>query len=211
MFASRWLSLWYLLTLFLRFYYFQHLSRPTTQSWPCHRYLHVTAFFLGGYCYRMKPKHWFYNGIAFYPHLLHVLQHVEEDVKYRKARETGEGSEDGENSKNRNDGEPNEQFEEHGQKETAVPKSSVEPTTTSSPSQQSSTILPSPKPTSAPEPLPPFMTIPILSGLFVTSILLGILGFAISAMMDIKPGLRFDDPKGKTLTFSVSEWMILSQ
>ena len=130
-------------------------------------------------------------------------------MKSRKARETAEGLVK-EDSKNTND-DDSERLEELDQNVTPVLKSSAEPATEpAEPGDEpapspSSTIPPSPKPTSAPEPLPPFMTIPILSGLFVTSILLGILGFAISAMMDIKPTLRFDDPKGKTLTFAVSE------
>lgn len=45
-----------------------------------------------------------------------------------------------------------------------------------------------------------FTTVPIWSGLFVTLILLLILTFGITMMLDIRTMDRFDDPKGKTIT-----------
>ncbi|KAJ8951416.1 hypothetical protein NQ318_006845 [Aromia moschata] len=45
-----------------------------------------------------------------------------------------------------------------------------------------------------------FTTVPIWSGLFVTSILLLIMTFGITMMMDIRTMDRFDDAKGKTIT-----------
>ncbi|ENN77527.1 hypothetical protein YQE_05975, partial [Dendroctonus ponderosae] len=50
-----------------------------------------------------------------------------------------------------------------------------------------------------------FTTIPIWSGLFVTFILLLIMTFGITMMMDIKTMDRFDDAKGKTITINTSE------
>lgn len=50
-----------------------------------------------------------------------------------------------------------------------------------------------------------FTTIPIWSGLFVTFILLLIMTFGLTMMMDIKTMDRFDDPKGKTITINTSE------
>lgn len=50
-----------------------------------------------------------------------------------------------------------------------------------------------------------FTTIPIWSGLFVTFILLLIMTFGLTMMMDIKTMDRFDDAKGKTITINTSE------
>ncbi|XP_050313600.1 V-type proton ATPase subunit S1 [Anthonomus grandis grandis] len=50
-----------------------------------------------------------------------------------------------------------------------------------------------------------FTTIPIWSGLFVTFILLLIMSFGLTMMMDIKTMDRFDDAKGKTITINASE------
>ncbi|KAJ3639786.1 hypothetical protein Zmor_003123 [Zophobas morio] len=50
-----------------------------------------------------------------------------------------------------------------------------------------------------------FTSIPIWSGLFVTAILLFIITFGLTMMMDIKTMDRFDDPKGKTITVTASE------
>lgn len=50
-----------------------------------------------------------------------------------------------------------------------------------------------------------FMSIPILSGLFVTLIMALIMIWGISIIMDIRTMDRFDDPKGKTITISVAE------
>ncbi|KAL5286110.1 ATP6AP1 family protein [Megaselia abdita] len=51
----------------------------------------------------------------------------------------------------------------------------------------------------------PFVSIPILAGLFVCAILLAILGVGICWLMDINTMDRFDDPKGKTITINASE------
>lgn len=50
-----------------------------------------------------------------------------------------------------------------------------------------------------------FMTVPILSGLFVTTILLGLLFLAIMAIMDIKTPNKFETSRSKQLTFTVQE------
>ncbi|XP_044256758.1 V-type proton ATPase subunit S1 [Tribolium madens] len=50
-----------------------------------------------------------------------------------------------------------------------------------------------------------FTSVPIWSGLFVTIILLLIVTFGLTMMMDIKTMDRFDDPKGKTITITASE------
>lgn len=50
-----------------------------------------------------------------------------------------------------------------------------------------------------------FTTAPIWSGLFVTFILVLIMTFGLTMMMEIKTMDRFDDPKGKTITVNVSE------
>ncbi|KAL1493288.1 hypothetical protein ABEB36_011371 [Hypothenemus hampei] len=50
-----------------------------------------------------------------------------------------------------------------------------------------------------------FTTIPIWSGLFVTFILLLIMTFGLTMMMDIKTMDRFDDAKGKTITINTSD------
>jgi V-type H+-transporting ATPase S1 subunit len=50
-----------------------------------------------------------------------------------------------------------------------------------------------------------FTSVPIWSGLFVTFILLLIITFGLTMMMDIKTMDRFDDPKGKTITISATE------
>lgn len=47
-----------------------------------------------------------------------------------------------------------------------------------------------------------FTSIPIWSGLFITAILLMILTFGITMMMDIRTMDKFDDPKGKTITIN---------
>lgn len=126
---------------------------------------------------------------------------MEENLKSRKIREAQENSEKIEAEKVEREN------EEAAEGEAAEAKTTTESASTSSPLRSSaSSALPSPMPTSGPQgEWPPFMTIPILSGLMVTSILLGILGFAISAMMEIKPMLRFDDPKGKSLQFAVQD------
>lgn len=130
---------------------------------------------------------------------LHSSWHVEENTKSRKIREAQENSEKAEAEKVERENE--EAVEGEPAEGTTEPASSPpSPRSSASPSPSS------PTPTSGPEEeWPRFFTIPILSGLMVTSILLGILGFAISAMMEIKPMLRFDDPKGKSLQFSVQE------
>lgn len=132
---------------------------------------------------------------------LHSSWHVEENIKSRQTREAQENSEkaEGENVEREN--------EEASEGEGADAKVPTEPSSSAAPLLSSTSSAPSPPtPTPGPlEPWPQFMTIPILSGLMVTSILLGILGFAISAMMEIKPMLRFDDPKGKSLQFAVQD------
>ncbi|XP_060516168.1 V-type proton ATPase subunit S1 [Cylas formicarius] len=50
-----------------------------------------------------------------------------------------------------------------------------------------------------------FTSIPIWSGLFVTFILMLIMTFGLTMMMDIKTMDRFDDAKGKTITISAAE------
>ncbi|XP_065202045.1 uncharacterized protein LOC135832612 [Planococcus citri] len=50
-----------------------------------------------------------------------------------------------------------------------------------------------------------FFTIPILSGLFVTSLLVTIVLLGLSMIFDIKTMDLFDDPKGKTVTINASE------
>lgn len=50
-----------------------------------------------------------------------------------------------------------------------------------------------------------FFTAPILAGLFVTAIMLFIVTWGITMIMDIKTMDRFDDPKGKTITINVAE------
>jgi V-type H+-transporting ATPase S1 subunit len=50
-----------------------------------------------------------------------------------------------------------------------------------------------------------FFTPPIWSGLFVTSILALIMIWGLVMIMDIRTMDQFDDPKGKTVTISVSE------
>lgn len=50
-----------------------------------------------------------------------------------------------------------------------------------------------------------FFTIPILSGLFVTSLLVTIVLLGLSMIFDIKTMDQFDDPKGKTVTINASE------
>jgi V-type H+-transporting ATPase S1 subunit len=50
-----------------------------------------------------------------------------------------------------------------------------------------------------------FFTPPIWSGLFVTSILALIMIWGLVMIMDIRTMDQFDDPKGKTITISVSE------
>jgi V-type H+-transporting ATPase S1 subunit len=50
-----------------------------------------------------------------------------------------------------------------------------------------------------------FFTPPIWSGLFVTSILAFIMMWGLVMIMDIRTMDQFDDPKGKTITISVSE------
>jgi len=44
-----------------------------------------------------------------------------------------------------------------------------------------------------------FMTIPIFSGLMVTTLMLIILAIGVNAISEIKSNSRFDDPKGKAL------------
>ncbi|KAJ1530580.1 hypothetical protein ONE63_005463 [Megalurothrips usitatus] len=127
---------------------------------------------------------------------VHSSWHVEEDVKSRKAREAKEEEENDERKKVEA---PEEQEDSADRREVGTEPSS------SSSARTTMSAPPSPAPTAPVPSGPPFMTIPILSGLMVTSILLGILGFAISAMMEIKPTLRFDDPKGKSLTFAVQD------
>ncbi|XP_023706047.2 V-type proton ATPase subunit S1 [Cryptotermes secundus] len=50
-----------------------------------------------------------------------------------------------------------------------------------------------------------FFTPPIWSGLFVTSILAFIMMWGLAMIMDIRTMDQYDDPKGKTITISVSE------
>ncbi|XP_044748839.1 V-type proton ATPase subunit S1 [Coccinella septempunctata] len=50
-----------------------------------------------------------------------------------------------------------------------------------------------------------FTSIPIWTGIFVTVIMLLILTFGITFMMDIKTMDKFDDAKGKTITINASE------
>lgn len=50
-----------------------------------------------------------------------------------------------------------------------------------------------------------FTTAPIWSGLFITFLLLTIVAFGITYIMDIRSMDRFDDPKGKTITVAASE------
>lgn len=50
-----------------------------------------------------------------------------------------------------------------------------------------------------------FTSVPIWSGIFVTFILLFIMTFGLTMMMDIKTMDRFDDAKGKTITINASE------
>lgn len=50
-----------------------------------------------------------------------------------------------------------------------------------------------------------FFTIPIWSGLFVTSLLVTIVLIGLSLIYDIKTMDQFDDPKGKPLTINAAE------
>ncbi|VVC31308.1 ATPase, V1 complex, subunit S1 [Cinara cedri] len=50
-----------------------------------------------------------------------------------------------------------------------------------------------------------FFTPPILAGLFVSALMLFIVTWGITMIMDIKIMDRFDDPKGKTITINVAE------
>lgn len=50
-----------------------------------------------------------------------------------------------------------------------------------------------------------FFTAPILAGLFVTALMLFIVTWGITMIMDIKTMDRFDDPKGKTISINVVE------
>ncbi|OAD53277.1 V-type proton ATPase subunit S1 [Eufriesea mexicana] len=50
-----------------------------------------------------------------------------------------------------------------------------------------------------------FTTIPIWTGIFVTSILALIIIWALTMIIDIRTMDRFDDPKGKTITISAQE------
>lgn len=50
-----------------------------------------------------------------------------------------------------------------------------------------------------------FFTPPILAGLFVTFLMLFIVTWGITMIMDIKTMDRFDDPKGKTISINVAE------
>lgn len=50
-----------------------------------------------------------------------------------------------------------------------------------------------------------FFTPPILAGLFVTALMLFIVTWGITMIMDIKTMDRFDDPKGKTISINVAE------
>ena len=50
-----------------------------------------------------------------------------------------------------------------------------------------------------------FMSAPILSGLFIASILLFVLTIAITAILDIKTPTRFENRHSKPLTFNVQE------
>ncbi|KAE8750460.1 hypothetical protein FOCC_FOCC002754 [Frankliniella occidentalis] len=140
---------------------------------------------------------------------LHSSWHVEENTKSRKIREAEENAakeSEGDSPKPKEAEETAEERSEAGEPKEKESSTKNTESVTSPSSAQSSSPLPSANPTSGPqEEWPPFMTIPILSGLMVTSLLLGILGFAISAMMEIKPMMRFDDPKGKSLTFTVQE------
>lgn len=50
-----------------------------------------------------------------------------------------------------------------------------------------------------------FVTVPILSGLFVSSILIGLLFLGILALMDIKTPNKFETSRSKQLTFTVQD------
>lgn len=50
-----------------------------------------------------------------------------------------------------------------------------------------------------------FFTVPILSGLFVSSLLMAIILFGLSMIFDIKTMDQFDDPKGKSITINASD------
>lgn len=50
-----------------------------------------------------------------------------------------------------------------------------------------------------------FTSVPIWSALFVTAILLFIMTFGLTMMMDIKTMDRFDDAKGKTITINATD------
>jgi V-type H+-transporting ATPase S1 subunit len=50
-----------------------------------------------------------------------------------------------------------------------------------------------------------FMSIPIWTGIFVTSILAIIMIWGLTMIMDIRTMDRFDDPKGKTITISAQD------
>jgi len=50
-----------------------------------------------------------------------------------------------------------------------------------------------------------FFTPPILAGLFVTALMLFIVAWGTTMIMDIKTMDRFDDPKGKTISINVVE------
>lgn len=50
-----------------------------------------------------------------------------------------------------------------------------------------------------------FFSIGILSGIFVTIILLAILTWGLAMIMDVKTMDRFDDPKGKPISFAGNE------
>lgn len=50
-----------------------------------------------------------------------------------------------------------------------------------------------------------FTSIPIWTGIFVTSLLTLIMAWGLTMIMDIRTMDRFDDPKGKTITISAAE------
>lgn len=50
-----------------------------------------------------------------------------------------------------------------------------------------------------------FFTIPILSGLFVTSLLVTIVLIGLTMIFDVKTMDQFDDPKGKSITINASD------
>jgi V-type H+-transporting ATPase S1 subunit len=50
-----------------------------------------------------------------------------------------------------------------------------------------------------------FFTVPILSGIFVSSLLITIILIGLTMIFDVKTMDQFDDPKGKSITINASD------